>query len=101
MVQRIAAMKERVIDLTQAEQHKLQIRLNKIKGQLASIEGTLARPVECSGTLQQLAAVSGALKSMMREILEISVRSKVECIQQEDAARNADEIIEAMRSFLK
>lgn len=34
MVQRIAAMKERVIDLTQAEQHKLQIRLNKIKGQL-------------------------------------------------------------------
>ena len=101
MVQRIAAMKERVIDLTQAEQHKLQIRLNKIKGQLASIEGMLASPITCTGTLQQLAAARGALKSMMREILEISVRNKVECIQQKDADRNADEIIAAMRSFLK
>ena len=94
-------MKERVIDLTQAEQHKLQIRLNKIKGQLASIEGTLACPIECSGTLQQLAAASGALKSMMREILEIGVRSEIARIQQHDSAQNADEIIEVMRSFLK
>lgn len=94
-------MKERVIDLTQAEQHKLQIRFNKIKGQLASIEGTLAFPLACSGTLQQLAAVNGALKSMMREILEISVRTEVARLQRPDADRNADEIIEAMRSFLK
>jgi len=38
---------------------------------------------------------------MMSEILEISVRREIARIQQYDADRSADEIIEAMRSFLK
>lgn len=94
-------MKKGEVELTPSEQRNAQVRLNKIKGQLASIESSLANPVVFSGTLQQLAAVNGGLKSLMREFLEIGVRSEVYRLQQEDEMQNADAIIHAMRSFLK
>lgn len=94
-------MKKGEVELTTAERHNVQVRLNKIKGQLASIESSLANPVVFSGTLQQLAAVNGGLKSLMREFLEIGVKSEVYRLQQEDEMQNADAIIHAMRSFLK
>lgn len=94
-------MKKGEVELTTSERHNVQIRLNKIKGQLASIESSLANPVVFSGTLQQLAAVNGGLKSLMREFLEIGVKSEVYRLQQEDEMQNADAIIHAMRSFLK
>ncbi|MDF7662761.1 metal-sensing transcriptional repressor [Erwiniaceae bacterium L1_54_6] len=89
------------VKLTQSELHNIQVRLNKIKGQLASIESSLGNPLIISGTLQQLAAVNGGVKSLMREFLEIEVRSEVCRLQQEDEMQNADAIIHAMRSFLK
>lgn len=89
------------VKLTQSELHNIQVRLNKIKGQLASIESSLGSPLIFSGTLQQLAAVNGGVKSLMREFLEIGVRSEVCRLQQEDEIQNADAIIHAMRSFLK
>lgn len=39
MAERITAIEERVIDLTQAKQHKLQIRLNKNKEEMAQRSG--------------------------------------------------------------
>jgi len=94
-------MKKGEVELTPSERRNVQVRLNKIKGQLASIESSLANPVVFSGTLQQLAAVNGGLKSLMREFLEIGVKSEVYRLQQEDEMQNADAIIHAMRSFLK
>lgn len=94
-------MKKGEVELTPSERRNVQVRLNKIKGQLASIESSLANPVVFSGTLQQLAAVNGGLKSLMREFLEIGVKSEVYRLQQEDEMQNADAIINAMRSFLK
>lgn len=94
-------MKEKMVNLTPSEQHKLQVRFNKLKGQLAAVEGLLVSPMPYAGTLQQLSAVNGALKAIMREILELSVRSEVAGLAQQDVAHNADDIILAMRSFLK
>ena len=94
-------MKEKVVELTPSEQHKLQVRFNKLKGQLAAVEGLLVSPMPYAGTLQQLSAVNGALKAMMREILELSVRSEMACLARQEAAHNADDIILAMRRSLK
>jgi DNA-binding FrmR family transcriptional regulator len=89
------------VNLTQAERRNVQIRLNKIKGQIASFESSLDNPLAFSATLQQLAAVNGGLKSLMREFLEIGVRSEINRLQQEDEIQDAEVIIHALRSYMK
>ena len=66
-------MKSVRMPLTTEEQQKLQRRLRRIAGQLAALEAALNTELESDSFLQQLSAVNGATKGLMREIIALNI----------------------------
>lgn len=59
---------------TPAEKKKVITRLRRFRGQAEALEIAIEKGVECSYTLQQLAALRGAVNGMMAQVLESHVR---------------------------
>ena len=59
---------------TQRDKKPLLARVRRIKGQAAAIERALEEGEDCLAVLQQIAAIRGAVKGLMAEVLEGHLR---------------------------
>ena len=83
---------------------KLLARVRRIRGQVASLEKVLeTERDECAATLQQIAAIRGAINGLMSEVLEGHVREHLGA--SDASAKERSEVVEvvvdALRSYLK
>jgi DNA-binding FrmR family transcriptional regulator len=89
---------------TRREKSKLLSRVRRIRGQVEALERALEDERGCAEVLQQLAAVRGAVKGLMLEVLEEHIETHVAGTQiATDAERlkGAEELIEVMRVYLR
>jgi DNA-binding FrmR family transcriptional regulator len=86
------------------EKQKLLNRVRRIKGQIEAVERTLEGEAECSQVMHLLTASSGAINSLLAEVLEDHVREHLMGDNgNSKAARKeaADELIEIIHAYLK
>lgn len=59
--------------------------------------------MECSAVLQQIAAVVGAVNGLMAEVLEGRIREHLgaEAVTPEQRQEDLDQVVSALRSYLK
>ena len=79
------------------EQRKLINRLNRIEGQIRGIKGMIEKNAYCIDVLTQSAAVTAAVDSFNRELLDAHVRT---CVANGIREGN-DEVIDELRDVLK
>lgn len=81
----------------------LLTRVRRIQGQLRALEEVLEGEHECAAVLQQIAAVRGAVNGLLNQVLEGHIRehlARAEATPQE-RERDAEEVLAALRSYLK
>ncbi|CAH0339762.1 metal/formaldehyde-sensitive transcriptional repressor [Rhizobium sp. CECT 9324] len=89
---------------THKHQAKLLARVRRMKGQLEAIETALLAKAPCTQILNQVASVRGAIAGLTAELIEDHIREHlVDPDHDPDAekARNAAELIDVVRSYLK
>jgi len=59
---------------TSREKQKLFYRIRRLRGQFAAVERALTEGDECADILMLLAAIRGAVNSLMAEVLEDHIR---------------------------
>jgi DNA-binding FrmR family transcriptional regulator len=84
------------------EKLKLLQRIRKVRGQLDSVERSLAAGEECGGQLMLLAAVRGGVNSLMAEVLETHIRFHLADDGKELIAPElAEDLIDLVHAYLK
>jgi FrmR/RcnR family transcriptional regulator, repressor of frmRAB operon len=89
---------------TVREKQQLLNRVRRIKGQIEAVERTLEGDAECSRVMHLLTASSGAISSLLAEVLEDHVREHLMGDNgNSKAARKeaADELIGIIHAYLK
>ena len=89
---------------TVREKSKLLARVRRIRGQVEALERALEAEKGCTEVLQQIAAVRGAMNSLMSEVIEDHVRTHIASpaiTSPAERARGADELLDVVRSYLK
>ena len=84
------------------ERTKLLNRVKRIRGQMGTVERTLAGDEDCTKVLMLLAAVRGGINSLMGEVLEDHIR--LHLLQDGHAPLTPDlgeELIDLVRAYLK
>lgn len=71
-------------------------RVRRLKGQVEAIERALAGEPDCGAVLQQLAAVRGAVNSLMAEVLEGHVLEHLG-----GSAADLDPVLHVIRRYLR
>jgi len=66
-------MKDKTPEISRNKQ-KLLFRVKRLRGQFAAVERALTAGDECADILMLLAAIRGAVNSLMAEILEDHIR---------------------------
>jgi DNA-binding FrmR family transcriptional regulator len=88
---------------TKREQIKLLNRVKRIRGQMESVERTLASDGhECADVLMLLAAVRGGINGLMAEVLEDHIR--LHLLQDGHAPLTpelGEDLIDLVRAYLK
>jgi FrmR/RcnR family transcriptional regulator, repressor of frmRAB operon len=84
------------------ENKRLLSRVRRIKGQAEALERALADGAECMATLQQIAAIRGAVNGLMAQVLEDHLREHLGP-EEHDATRGAemDAVVQVLRSYLR
>lgn len=87
-------------------QKKLTQRINRIKGQIASLENALTTGVECASFLHQVASIRGAVDGLMSEALEGHIREHLGHFHANDPhaehrQQDLDEVINVLKTYLK
>jgi DNA-binding FrmR family transcriptional regulator len=83
---------------------KLITRIRRIKGQVESIERSLAEEADCHEVLQQVAACRGALNGFMAELFEGHIRCHVLDENERPKPRQkrgVEELMDIVRSYMK
>jgi FrmR/RcnR family transcriptional regulator, repressor of frmRAB operon len=83
---------------------KLLNRVRRMRGQVEAVERALEREIGCSGVLQLIAGVRGAINGLMAEVLEDHIRMQVvDPLREPDPERAnaAEELIDVVHSYLK
>ena len=83
---------------------KLIARVRRIRGQVEAIERALDAEKECADILHQVAAVQGATRGLMAELIESHIQGHIAgaaVASQADRERGASELIDAIRTYLK
>jgi DNA-binding FrmR family transcriptional regulator len=82
---------------------KLLTRVRRIRGQAEGLEKALGTDAECMAILQQIAAIRGAVNGLMSEVLEGHLREHLgpEATDAAQRARDMDEVVGVLRSYLK
>ena len=85
------------------EKRKLLNRVRRIRGQVEAIERDLDHEAECSAILHNISACRGAMDALMAEVIEGHIRFHVidPKHQTDEQARAADDLIDALRSYLR
>ena len=96
-------MKRITFPHTIEEKKKLLNRVRRIRGQVDSIERALDQEAECSDVLQNISACRGAMDSLMAEVIEGHIRFHVldPKHQNDEQARAADDLVDALRAYLR
>lgn len=78
-------------------------RVRKIGGQVASVEKALASDEPCATVLQRLAAVRGAVNSLLDEVIAEHLEAHVAAPDLSDAERRqgAEELMAVIRRYAK
>jgi FrmR/RcnR family transcriptional regulator, repressor of frmRAB operon len=83
---------------------RLLNRVRRIKGQVASIEKALDQEAECSDVLHNISACRGAMDALMAEVIEGHIRFHIlspSGIATEEQTKAADDLVSALRAYLK
>ncbi len=86
------------------EKKKLLNRVRRIRGQVDSVARALEQEAECSDVLHNISACRGAMDSLMAEVIEGHIRFHVldpETTPTDEQTRAADDLINALRAYLK
>ena len=81
---------------TEEERKALTDRLSRIEGQVRGLKGLIEKEAYCTDVLTQSAAVTAALRSFERELLEQHIRT---CVA-EDIREGKDEVIDDLIATL-
>ena len=79
----------------------INIRLNKIEGQVRGIKGMIEKDYYCDDVLIQIAAVQSAIKAVSKLLLESHMKSCI--IERIRAGENEviDELLETIKKMMK
>jgi len=81
---------------------KLLQRVRKLRGQLDAVERSLDTDTDCGDQLMLLAAVRGAINSLMAEVLEDHIRFHLtDGAREQIAPELAEDLIDLVRAYLK
>jgi len=86
------------------EKKKLLNRVRRIRGQVDSVARALEQEAECSDVLHNISACRGAMDALMAEVIEGHIRFHVldpETTPTDEQTRAADDLIHALRAYLK
>ncbi len=88
---------------TKKDKKKLLTRIRRIRGQTEALEKALEAGAECSGILQQIAAIRGAVSGLMTEVLEGHIRDHLVSGELDEAERSRDveQVISVLRSYIR
>ena len=76
-------------------------RLNRIEGQIRGIKGMIERDVYCTDILTQVAAVSAALNSFNKVLLENHMKTCVVRDIKEGKEETVDELMKILQKLMK
>ena len=82
---------------SEEERKKLINRLNRIEGQIRGIRGMIEYDAYCTDILTQSAAVSAAMSSFNRELLNSHIKG---CVSR-DIREGRDEVVEELLHILQ
>lgn len=81
---------------------KLLQRVRRLRGQLDAVERSLESDEDCGDQLMLLAAIRGAVNSLMGEVLEDHIRFHlVDGGKEQIAPELAEDLIDLVRAYLK
>jgi DNA-binding FrmR family transcriptional regulator len=84
------------------EKKKLLNRVRRVAGQIEAIERALDEEKGCATVLHLIVAARGAINGLMSEVIEDHIRLHVmDPAKSAERARGAEELIEAVQSYLK
>ena len=86
------------------EKGKLLRRIRRIKGQVEAVERSLEREADCADVMLLLSATSGAMNSLMAEVVADHVRHHVLDSRRRptaEEARAAEEVIHVIKAFFR
>jgi DNA-binding FrmR family transcriptional regulator len=89
---------------TVEEKRRLLNRVRRILGQVAAIEKALDQEAECSDVLHNISACRGAMDALMAEVIEGHIRFHILPANGRataDQTRAADDLVAALRAYLK
>ena len=87
---------------TKREKLKLLNRVRRARGQVEAVERALEEEQGCAAVLHLITAARGALNSLMTEVIEDHIRLHlVDTARGTERARGAEELIEAVQSYLR
>ena len=88
---------------TVRDKSKLLARVRRIKGQAEALELALNSDAECSATLQQIAAIRGAVNGLMIQVLEGHIRDHLGSPASTAQLREDDleQVLTLLRSYMK
>ena len=89
---------------TTEEKKKLLNRVRRIRGQVDSVARALEQEAECSDVLHNISACRGAMDALMAEVIEGHIRFHVldpGTTPTDEQAQAADDLIHALRAYLK
>ncbi len=86
------------------EKKKLLARVRRVRGQMEGLERSLEEERGCNEVLQQIVAIRGAVNALMAEVIDDHVRTHIaspSITSNAERTQGADELIEAVRSYLR
>jgi DNA-binding FrmR family transcriptional regulator len=87
---------------TKSEKAKLTNRVRRVRGQIEAIERALENEQGCVTVLHLIVAARGAINGLMAEVIEDHIRLHVvDPANGVERARGAEELIEAVQSYLR
>ena len=87
---------------TKSEKTKLLNRVRRLRGQVEAVERALEDEKGCAAVLHLIVAARGAMNGLMAEVIEDHLRLHVvHPTRDTERARGADELIEAVQSYLR
>jgi DNA-binding FrmR family transcriptional regulator len=89
---------------TLEEKKKLLNRVRRIRGQVEAIDRALEQEAECSDVLHNISACRGAMDALMAEVIEGHIRFHSldpNLTPSDEQAQAADDLIHALRAYLK
>ena len=91
-----------VLQQTPREKTKLLNRVRRVRGQIEALERAVVGEEGCAAVLHLIVAARGGINGLMAEVIEDHIRMHVvDPTKDTERRRGAEELIEAVQSYLK